>query len=734
MLCYRCGSHVPDGSEACGACGQKFSSGNLRQATGTFSRRKLAGAPVDGAPFKPDDLLENRYLIKDVVGAGPLGYVFKAQDKEIDVEVALKAISPKLLQSHDERKTFAREVRLARKLSHNNLVRVYEDGEADDRPFYTMQYLDGLTLRRIIDLRREKNQFFALKEVEPIFGQVAAGLDNAHKLGPHSNLKPENVIVLPDLLKLTDFGLGMAIPRLPFAAAQRAKGGHRYLAPEYLAGHEVDGRADVYSLGVILGEMVAGVFPEAGAIPELRKKNPELPVEAESLYGRAVNENPAARFASPGELFAALCELSATLAKASPPASPKPASQRSERPPATARRPSPPPPPVEPVKPAPPRRPPPAPPVPEARHEPAFASAAAGIPTSTEVTPIAPSRDRPRREPRPMRERRGGTGRLLSLALIGIVAGGGGGYALLSYLNHPAVIEGTTPGPQSVGTQEVPADAGSFALSDAGTAAAALTDAGQQAVQPPSGTADKLREQEEARRKAEELRKAEEARKLAEAKAAEERKRKEALEKAEATEVSRKPTCPGGMRQIPAGSFKMGAARNDPMMGFDEMPLTTVEVGAYCIDYFEYPNRRGAMPQTNVTFQAAEKACKSRGKRLCTEEEWERACKGSAGLRFPYGANFDADACNTEDANGEDRPVASSGTFARCRSGHGIADLSGNVAEWTSSKYNADLEDRTLKGGASDRPDYATRCASRKNGAPGTRSDRIGFRCCADPK
>lgn len=732
MLCYRCGSHVPDGSEACGACGQKFSSGNLRQATGTFSRRKLAGVQVDGAPFKPGDLLENRYLIRDIVGAGPLGYVFKAQDKEIDVEVALKAISPKLLQSHEERKTFAREVRLARKLSHNNLVRVYEDGEADDRPFYTMQCLDGLTLRRIIDLRREKNQFFALKEVEPIFGQVAAGLDNAHKLGPHSNLKPENVIVLPDLLKLTDFGLGLAIPRLPFAAAQRAKGGHRYLAPEYTAGHEIDGRADVYSLGVIFGEMVAGAFPDAGAIPELRKKNPELPVEVESIYGRAVNENPTARFATPGELFAALSELTAKLASASPGTPARPTSPRAERPPAAARRPSPPPPPVELPKPSPTRRSPPAPPVPEARREPAFASPAAGVATSTELPPVASVRERPRREARP--KQKSGTGRLLSLALIGIVAGGGGGYALLSYLNHPAVIEGTPPGPKPVVTPHVPVDAGSLPVQDAGTAAAAIADAGVQAAQPPSDRADKVNEQDETKRRAEELRKAEEERKLAEARAEEERKRKQAREKAQATEVSRKPTCPGGMRLVPAGSFKMGAARNDPMMGFDEKPLANVQVDAYCIDYFEYPNRRGAMPQTNVTFQAAEKACKAHGKRLCTEEEWERACKGSAGLRFPYGANFDAEACNTEDASGEDRPVAASGTFSRCRSGYGIADMSGNVAEWTSSKYNADLEDRTLKGGASDRPDYATRCASRKNGAPGTRSDRIGFRCCAAPK
>ncbi len=180
MLCYRCGSHVPDGSETCGACGQKFASGSLKQTTGTFSRKKLGGTRLEGAPFADGDVLGDRYVIKHGIGSGPLGFVFKAHDKEIDVEVALKVISPRLLQTSDERRAFAREVRQARKLSHNNIVRVYEDGEEKDHPFFTMQYLDGLTLRRIIDLRREKNQTFALAEVEPILAQIASGLDAAH--------------------------------------------------------------------------------------------------------------------------------------------------------------------------------------------------------------------------------------------------------------------------------------------------------------------------------------------------------------------------------------------------------------------------------------------------------------------------------------------------------------------------------------------------------------------------
>src|SRR5206468_574224 len=111
----------PDTSDSCPNCGQKLAGGGVRQATATFSRRKLSQSVVEGAPFKPQELIANRYLIKDTVAAGPLGYLFRAHDKEIEVEVALKVINPKLVQTAEERKAFARHIRLARKLSHPNL-------------------------------------------------------------------------------------------------------------------------------------------------------------------------------------------------------------------------------------------------------------------------------------------------------------------------------------------------------------------------------------------------------------------------------------------------------------------------------------------------------------------------------------------------------------------------------------------------------------------------------------
>jgi formylglycine-generating enzyme required for sulfatase activity len=151
------------------------------------------------------------------------------------------------------------------------------------------------------------------------------------------------------------------------------------------------------------------------------------------------------------------------------------------------------------------------------------------------------------------------------------------------------------------------------------------------------------------------------------------------------------------------------------------------------VDYSEAPNGRDRLPSTRVGWAAADKACKNKGKRLCSESEWEKACKGPSGLRFPYGNQWDPAACATEDDEGNDREVAKSGTFQSCRSGFNVFDLSGNVGEWTATPWQGG-GGYVVKGGASDRPGYDGRCAARKKKSAGTAEDRLGFRCCADPK
>ncbi len=308
MLCYRCGSHVPDNSESCATCGLKLTGA----AAGGGSRRR--GGSVE-APYKPGDVFAKRYAIREVLGPGPVGHVFRALDQEMDVEVALKVINPRLVQMPEERTQFSLSLRHGKKLSHPHHVRVYEEGEDRNRPYFTTQLLEGMTLRRMMEQRAAQGQRFTAKEAEPLVAQLVEALNTAHKYGPHSDLKPENIFVLPDMLKVTDYGLALGIPRLPFIQAQKVWRVASYVAPEYAEGGELDTRMDLYSLGVIVGELLTGQTPEEGELPELQAHDPELPPGVEALYRRTVNANPLARPKTASEFLA---EFSAALARPRP--------------------------------------------------------------------------------------------------------------------------------------------------------------------------------------------------------------------------------------------------------------------------------------------------------------------------------------------------------------------------------------------------------------------------------
>ena len=175
----------------------------------------------------------------------------------------------------------------------------------------------------------------------------------------------------------------------------------------------------------------------------------------------------------------------------------------------------------------------------------------------------------------------------------------------------------------------------------------------------------------------------------------------------------------------------MGAPRNDPFRNFGDLRYQSIDVKSFCVDYYESPNGRGRTPSTGVKHSTAARMCKARGKRLCSEEEWEKACKGQSGLRYPYGNQWDPERCATEDDEGNDRAIAKSGTYRKCRSGYNVFDMSGNAAEWTASKWGSGY---VIKGGSAQRPGYDARCAARKKKSKSYSSETVGFRCCADPR
>jgi hypothetical protein len=276
--------------------------------TATGLRRKLNPALLVGSPYREGEVMANRYLVKDAVGVGPMGFVLRTADRELGIDVSVKLIHPRFVQTGEERDAFAQALEPAKRFLHPSLTRLHEVGNDQGWPYFTYTFLDGLPLRRIIDSRLAKGQTFAMDEVEPILGQLMAALEAAHPAGAHGDLKAENILVLPDMLKVTDWGVAAGMPRPPFVQAERQKGVHRHLAPEYLAGLALEPRADVYSLGVLVGEMLTGLTPE-DEIPELRLVNPELPDAVEGFYRRALSERPESRFRSVREMFEAFASV-----------------------------------------------------------------------------------------------------------------------------------------------------------------------------------------------------------------------------------------------------------------------------------------------------------------------------------------------------------------------------------------------------------------------------------------
>jgi hypothetical protein len=230
--------------------------------------------------FLPGSLFGKRYRIVGLLGRGGMGEVYGADDLELGQTVALKLLPARLTKDEAALLALRNEVRITRKISHPNVCRVYDLGEVDGQYFVSMEYVDGEDLggllRRIGRLPREK--------AVDIIGQLAAGLSAAHESGVlHRDLKPANVMLDGrGRVHIMDFGLA------GFAAevhdAEDVAGTLAYMAPEQLAGKEASTRSDVYSLGLVMYEVLTGKRPyDSGTVDELRDRQASAPPSSPSL-------------------------------------------------------------------------------------------------------------------------------------------------------------------------------------------------------------------------------------------------------------------------------------------------------------------------------------------------------------------------------------------------------------------------------------------------------------------
>src|SRR5438309_1890375 len=267
--CPNCGSSVVEGSRFCAACGAANKAGSEVQVTldrsptspippappsSSPSSRIFTSLRAESGRILPGTLLADRYRIVALVGRGGMGEVYRAEDLKLDQDVALKFLPEKLVQDGAALARFHREVRIAREISHPNVCRVFDIGEANGVPFISMEYVDGqdlsTLLRRIGRLPQDK--------AVDIARQLCAGIAAAHDHGVlHRDLKPANVM-LDDRGKVRIMDFGLAGIASDIQGSEISSGTPAYMAPEQLAGKEVTVQSDLYSLGLVLYEVFTG--------------------------------------------------------------------------------------------------------------------------------------------------------------------------------------------------------------------------------------------------------------------------------------------------------------------------------------------------------------------------------------------------------------------------------------------------------------------------------------------
>lgn len=279
----------------------------------------------------PDPLLgrtvaDGRYQVLALLGVGGMGTVYRAVQHPLERQVALKLIHRELATNENIVARFEREMRMTASIEHPHTVRVYDFGFIDGQPFLAMEYLAGRSLRAIIDTAGA----FPAERLAAIGLQIAKALRAAHQAGiVHRDLKPDNVLLVDgygerDFVKVLDFGIARPLEQEQGfqTSAGAIVGTPAYMSPEQVNGAAVDGRSDLYALGVMLFEMATGAPPFAGPMTVLlmahaRQAPPSLdgfhsiPAALRALIARLLEKDPAARPASADEVIDALAPFAA---------------------------------------------------------------------------------------------------------------------------------------------------------------------------------------------------------------------------------------------------------------------------------------------------------------------------------------------------------------------------------------------------------------------------------------
>ena len=257
--------------------------------------------------------INDRYEIVKSIGEGGMANVYLANDTILDRKVAVKVLRGDLSSDDKFIRRFQREALSVSNLSHPNIVEVYDVGEEDGQHYIVMEYIEGKTLKQLL----KKRDSLTLTEVIDIMTQLTDGIAHAHESYIiHRDIKPQNIMIQDDgRIKITDFGIAMALNATQLTQTNSVMGSVHYLPPEQASGKGTTVKSDIYSMGILMYELLTGTVPFKGdnaveialkhmkdKIPSIRKQNPAIPQSVENILLKATAKNPRNRYDTAREM------------------------------------------------------------------------------------------------------------------------------------------------------------------------------------------------------------------------------------------------------------------------------------------------------------------------------------------------------------------------------------------------------------------------------------------------